>query len=145
MICTISTCSYLRLAHTLALTIAFPPTYSFVYVLIPYSLVLVLAQICVIVISITVYAVDQSTAPALAVFLTLVLVLLLVLVLALVLYLLFASFDYVPALISTIENFLDIHGTANRSGDFTPNLLESKILEKKSRQGYHLLPWQHSF
>ena len=29
-----------------------------------------------------------------------------------------------PALISTIENFLDIHGKATKSGDFFPNVLD---------------------
>ena len=36
----------------------------------------------------------------------------------------------VPMQISTIENFLDIYGTATRFGGFSPNLLENKILEK---------------
>ena len=36
----------------------------------------------------------------------------------------------VSALISSIESFLDIHGIATKSVDFSPNLLENKILEK---------------
>ena len=35
-----------------------------------------------------------------------------------------------PALISTIENFLDIHGIATKSGNVSPNLLENKIPKK---------------
>ena len=35
----------------------------------------------------------------------------------------------VPALISTIENFLDIHGKATKSGDFSPNSSKKKIVE----------------
>ena len=31
-----------------------------------------------------------------------------------------------PALISTIENFFEIHGTVTKSGDFSSNLLENK-------------------
>ena len=41
-------------------------------------------------------------------------------------------------MISTIENFLDVHGVATKSSDFSPNLLENWILEKLL-QGYHLL------
>ena len=37
-----------------------------------------------------------------------------------------------PAFISTIKNVLGIHGIATKSGDFSPNLLENKNLEKKS-------------
>ena len=49
-----------------------------------------------------------------------------------------------PALISTIMNFLDIHGIDNKSGDFSLNVLENKILEKNV-SSYYLLPWQQSF
>ena len=35
-----------------------------------------------------------------------------------------------PALISTIENFLDIHGKATKSDDFSSNVLEKKVMEK---------------
>ena len=35
-----------------------------------------------------------------------------------------------PTLISTIENFLDIHGIAKKSDDFSPNLQEKLILLK---------------
>ena len=34
-----------------------------------------------------------------------------------------------PALDSTIENYFKIHGMAIKSGDFSPNLLENKILK----------------
>ena len=42
----------------------------------------------------------------------------------------------VPALISTIENFLDIHAKAAKSGNLFPNVLENKVIEK----WYHWLP-----
>ena len=42
----------------------------------------------------------------------------------------------VPALISTIENFLDIHAKATKPDNFSPNVLENKVIEK----WYHWLP-----
>ena len=52
----------------------------------------------------------------------------------------------VSALISTITNFLDVHGKATISGDFSPNLLENKLLCVKCFcQWYYWLLWQHSF
>ena len=36
----------------------------------------------------------------------------------------------VPVLISTIENFHDINVKATNSGDFSPNLLENKVMKK---------------
>ena len=35
-----------------------------------------------------------------------------------------------PALISTIESFLDIYGKATKCSGFSPNLLENKVMEK---------------
>ena len=46
------------------------------------------------------------------------------------------------AVISTIENFLGIHGIATKSGEFYPNLLENKILGKNFVKDVNLLPWQ---
>ena len=41
----------------------------------------------------------------------------------------------VPTLISTIENFLDIQDKATKSGDFSSNLLENRIMEKRLANG----------
>ena len=43
-----------------------------------------------------------------------------------------------PALISTIDNFLDIYGIGTKSGEFSPYLLENENYGNLLSQGIHL-------